>query len=139
LTLLLDTNVLSEMRKSAAGDRNFRRWSVSADRSAFHTSVLAVAELRRGAALKHRRHPTQGAMLDAWVDLILQEFAGRILNVDQRVAETWASLSVPDPLPAIDGLIAATAIVHGLTLVTRNERDFARIGVRLLNPWTAPA
>jgi predicted nucleic acid-binding protein len=139
VTHLLDTNVLSELRKDRRAHPNVWTWAESVDRSVLRTSVLVIAELQRGAELARRRDAAQARNLEAYVAIIRTDFAGRILPIDHLVADRWARLGVPDPLPAIDGLIAATALVHGLTLVTRNERDIARTGVRVLNPWLAPA
>ena len=136
MSLLLDTNVLSELRKGPHANANVQAWDAAALQDARYTSVVVIAELRKGARAKSRRDPHGGAALNRWIGRVLGLFAGRILPVDLQVAESWATLMVPNPRPPMDTLIAATALAHGLTLVTRNVRDFAGIGVALLDPWT---
>ena len=132
---LIDTNVLSEIRKGPRGDPGVVRWATGRDDEAW-LSVLTVGEIRRGIELKRRRDEIAAHHLDLWLEGLVTSFASRILPVDQRVAEVWARLNVPDPRPVVDGLIAATAAVHGLTLVTRNAKDFEGTGVELFNPFT---
>ena len=98
-------------------------------------SVLVVGEIRRGIENLRRKDSAQAQTLETWFDRIIVSFGGRILPVTQEIAETWGRLSVPDRLPTADGLLAATALVHNLILVTRNTRDVARTGVKLLNPF----
>ena len=100
-----------------------------------YTSALVVGELLRGLELRRMKDPAAAAALEQWVQRILESYRERILPVDQAVAERWARLGIPDRLPVFDGLIAATALVHDLTLVTRNVRDMARTGVRLFDPF----
>ena len=100
------------------------------------TSVLVLAEIRRGIELKRRTEPAQALVLDRWFAAMRTRLADRVLPVDETVADAWALLSVPDPLSLIDGLLAATAKVHGLTLVTRNVHDFERTGISLLDPFS---
>lgn len=135
MSWLLDTNVVSEIRKGKRGDPGVVRWASGRDDEAW-LSVLTVGEIRRGIELKRRRDEVAAHHLDLWLEGLATSFASRILPVDQRVAEVWARLNVPDPRPVVDGLIAATAAVHGLTLVTRNTRDFEDAGVELFNPFT---
>jgi predicted nucleic acid-binding protein len=135
---LLDTNVVSELRKVRAGkaDPNVARWADRVDAGELYLSVITVQELEIGVLLVERRDPVQGAMLRSWLnDHVLPAFAGRILPVDTVVALRSARLHVPDPHPVRDGLIAATALVHGMTVVTRNVEDFAGAGAKVLNPW----
>lgn len=135
---LLDTNVVSELRKVRAGksDKNVARWSDSVDATQLYLSVVTIQELEIGVLSAERRDTIQGALLRTWMDQnVLPAFDGRILEVDARVAICSAGLHVPDPKPFRDGLIAATALVHGLTVVTRNTSDFRTTGVELLNPW----
>jgi len=103
---------------------------------AIHTSWIVIAELRRGAALVRPRDRTQADALDAWIVEMLRLLEGRVLAVDQPVAEAWVRLMVPNPRSPLDALIAATAMAHGLTLVTRNVRHFADAGIDLLDPWS---
>ena len=135
---LLDTNVVSELRKVNAGkaDRGVKAWSGTVDAASMFLSAITVLELELGALLMERRDRKQGAVLRSWLDgQILTSFASRILVVDTPVAQNAAALQVPNPRPYRDALIAATALVHRLTVVTRNVRDFKSTGVSLLNPW----
>ena len=137
---LLDTNVISELRKVAEGKANARvtAWQADLDELACFVSVITLLELQIGVSRIERRDAAQGARLRAWLEQrVIPEFAGRILPVDQAVVLRCAQLHVPDPRPAHDALIAATALVHGLTVVTRNATDFAPMGVDWLNPWEA--
>jgi len=134
---LLDTCVLSELRKGKRADATVRAWFAQTPEEAHVVSVVVVGELRRGVELKRRRDPEAGAALDAWLHRTVAEFGDRILGIDALVADAWGRLGVPDPIPVSDGLIAATALVHDLVLVTRNTRDFQRTGARLLDPWEA--
>ncbi len=137
---LLDTNVLSELRKVRAGkaDAQVALWADSVDAADLYVSVISVQELEIGVLLAERRDPTQGALLRAWLNgHVLPAFVDRIVSVDTVVAQRSARLHVPDPRPVRDGLIAATALVHGMTVVTRNVADFEPTGVPILNPWDA--
>jgi predicted nucleic acid-binding protein len=138
---LLDTNVISELRKARAGkaDRNVAAWARAVPAGSLFLSAIVIQELEIGTLLAERRDPSAGAILRAWLDdHVLPAFAERILPVDTTVARRSAALHVPDPRPVRDGLIAATGLVHGMTVVTRNVADFAPTGVPLLNPWDEP-
>jgi toxin FitB len=135
VSFLVDTNVLSELRKRERGHPNLYAWTEATGWSALHTSWIAIAEIKRGVELIRRRDKPQGIVLQAWLTEILERLHDRILPVDRAVAEIWADLMVPNPRPPLDALIAATARAHGLTLVTRNVRDFENCGVALLDPW----
>jgi predicted nucleic acid-binding protein len=138
---LLDTNVISELRKARAGkaDRNVTTWVETVPAGSLFLSVIVIQELEIGVLLAERRDPKQGSFLRIWLDEhVLPAFAGRILSVDTAVARRSAGLHVPDPRPVRDGLIAATALVHAMTVVTRNIADFIATGVPLLNPWDDP-
>jgi predicted nucleic acid-binding protein len=137
---VLDTNVVSELRKIRLGraDSNVALWADSVDAVDLYVSAITVQELEIGVLLAERRDPAQGAMFRTWLDShVLPAFAGRILPVDTAVAMRSARLHVPDPRPVRDCLIAATALVHGMTVVTRNIVDFEASGVMLFNPWNA--
>ena len=135
---LLDTNVVSELRKVEVGtaDPRVKAWSETLDAEAAFLSVITILELEQGILLMERRDLRQGRMLRAWLEnRILPRFEGRILSVDLPVAQRCAALHVPDPQDDRDSLIAATALVHSMTVVTRNVSHFQRTGVSLLNPW----
>jgi hypothetical protein len=135
LSYLLDTNVLSELRKGAKANPHVRDWLRGVDDGALYISVLTVGEIRKGIENVRRRDRGAGARLESWLQDLLDEQADRILPVTSRVAQVWGQLNVPDPLPVIDSLLAATAHVHELTLVTRNTKDITRTGVSVLNPF----
>ena len=137
---LLDTNVISELRKAGDGraDAKVVAWLNSVDTATLYVSAVTVMELELGVLRIERRDPDQGALLRAWLDhRVLPEFAGRTLPVDKAVALRCAPLHVPNPRSERDAFIAATALSHGMTIATRNVADFAPTGVRLINPWTA--
>ena len=135
---LLDTNVVSELRKVRLGKAgsNVARWADQVDPAGLYLSVIVVQELEIGIRLAERRDPAQGRVFRTWMDSqVLPAFAGRILPVDTTIALRSAALHVPDPRPIRDALIAATALVHRMTVVTRHVADFAPTGVPVLNPW----
>ncbi len=132
---LLDTNVISETRRSRA-DAGVIAFLSAANSAGLYLSVLTLGELRRGVAAKRRSDRTARDQLSLWVDGIEANFADRLLSVDAQTARLWGELSASRSLPVVDTLIAATAINHGLTLVTRNIRDIESTGVRLVDPWT---
>jgi len=137
---VLDTNVVSEMRKAGAGKANpgVAAWARSVPAALMFLSAISLHELEHGVLLAERRDPAQGALLRRWLDSsVAASFADRILPVDERVARRAAALHVPDPAPFRDALIAATAQIHGMTVVTRNVSDFRRFaGLEVTNPWT---
>jgi len=136
---LLDTNVVSELRKVRTGraDPQVAAWAEGVAAASLFVSVITLHELELGVLLAERRDPAQGAILRTWLDSRVQPaFTGRILDVDEAVARRAARLHVPDPRPVRDALIAATAQVHGMTVVTRDADDFGPMDVSVLNPWT---
>jgi predicted nucleic acid-binding protein len=137
---LLDTNVISELRKRDRARSDVVAWAAQAEPSGFFLSTVTILELRYGALLVQRRDPRQGDMMLRWIlQDVLAGFAERILPVDVEVALRCAGLHVPDRRPDRDAMIGATALVHDLTLVTRNVRDFRPMGVRIFDPWQAEA
>jgi predicted nucleic acid-binding protein len=135
---VLDTNVVSELRKAKAGkaDRGVVSWASGVTPDALFVSVITILELETGVLLVQRRDPKQGALIRSWLDQhVLPAFSGRVLSVDTAVAQRCGALHVPDPRSERDALIAATAMVHNMTVVTRNVADFQATEVPLLNPW----
>lgn len=136
---VLDTNVVSELRKAKAGKAhpNVTAWAATVPPSSLYLSAITIVELETGVLLVERRDPAQGAILRAWMDShVLPAFAGRVLPIDSAVALQCARLHVPDPRAERDALIAACALVHGMTVVTRNVADFEPTRVPLLDPWS---
>ncbi|CAD0304680.1 MULTISPECIES: type II toxin-antitoxin system VapC family toxin [Xanthomonas] len=135
---VLDTNVLSELRKVRLGkaDANVTAWSESIDAADLFVSVITIMELELGVLSIERKDATQGAMLRSWLEQhVLPEFSGRTLPIDISVAQRCARLHIPDKRGERDALIAATALVHGMAVVTRNAADFQPTGVIIVNPW----
>lgn len=133
---LLDTNVISELRKASKTHQNVKKWAEPLPSASLYISAISVLELEIGILLIDRRDKEQGAILRAWMDShVLPAFSGRILAIDTAVAQRCATLHVPNPRSDRDALIAATALVHGLTVATRNVADFERTGVGMVNPW----
>ncbi len=138
MNYLLDTNVVSELRKIGDGraDANLVAWIAAEDAASFFISAITILELERGVPGVQRRDATQGARLRAWLDNhVRPAFAGRILPIDDEIATRCAHLHIPDRRNEVDALIAATALVHGLTVATRNVRDFEGAGVVVVDPW----
>jgi len=135
---LLDTNVISELRKFKSGkaNKNVIQWANSVSATTLYMSVITILELETGILLLERKDPTQGSILRSWLNShVLPTFSNRTLAVDTAVAQRCAQLHVPDPRSDRDALIAATAMVHDMTVVTRNVADFSETGVEILNPW----
>ncbi|MBV8925309.1 MAG: type II toxin-antitoxin system VapC family toxin [Bradyrhizobium sp.] len=133
---LLDTNVISELRRPDKADRNVIAWANALPAASFFLSAISILEIELGALMIARKDAAQGAQLRAWIDHhVLARFKGRVLAIDTAVARRCARLHVPDGRAERDALIAATALVHGLTVATRNVADFAPAGVALINPW----
>ncbi len=136
MSLLLDTNVLSEIRKKTP-NAAVAAWFATVRAQDLYLSVLVVGEIRQGIERLARRDPGQAKVFEAWLDHLLDSYADRIVPVTADIARIWGRINVPDPVPVVDGLLAATAIVHDWTLVTRNGADVSGTGVRLLNPFLA--
>lgn len=137
---LLDTNVISELRKAKSGkaDSNVVAWANGVSAARLYISVITILELETGVLLVERRDPSQGAVLRSWLNThVLPAFSERIIAVDTAIAQRCAKLHVPDPRSDRDAIIAATALVHGMTVVTRNTEDFVQTGAVLLNPWAS--
>lgn len=135
---MLDTNVVSELRKAGGGraDPRVVSWLSGQDAARFYISAVTLMELDLGVLLMERRDPVQGARLRVWMDdYVRPEFSERTVSVDAAVALRCARLHVPDPRPERDAFIAASALVHGMTIVTRNVADFEPMGAATINPW----
>lgn len=137
MSYLLDTNVISELRKGERADTNVRAWFGELDDEEIYLSVLTIGEIRRGVESVRRRDPDSAAALDSWLARLGEAHRDRILPVDRAIAEEWGRMNVPDPLPVVDGLLAATAKVAGLTFATRNVADVEGSGVELMDPFAA--
>lgn len=138
MSLLLDTNVVSELRKGSRANPRVRAWLEGIADEEIHLSVLVIGELRRGIELVRRRDVRQAIALERWLGRVVNDHADRILPVDHRVAEEWGRLSARRPASVVDTMMAATALVHGLILVTRNVRDVGWTGVSCVNPFENP-
>ncbi len=136
MSWLLDTNIVSELRKGERADERLVAWFATVDDGDLYTSVLVLGEIRRGIESIRRRDEPAGLALEQWLFRLATGFGERILPIDVRVADRWGELNVPDPVPAVDGLLAATALVHDMTLVTRNVKDVSSTGVRTFDPMT---
>jgi len=135
VSFLLDTNVVSEIRKQSP-DPGVASWFASVPADRLFLSVLVVGEIRQGIERLARRDQAQAEVFERWLSQLVDTYADRLVPITERVAQTWGRLNVPDPLPVVDGLMAATALVHDWTLVTRNASDIRSIGVRLLDPFS---
>jgi hypothetical protein len=135
VSFLLDTNVISEIRKGPRADPGVRAWFESASEEELHLSALVLGELRRGVERMRTKDPVSAEALHDWLTDVVSVHAARILPVTHEVAECWGRMGIEQPLPVIDALLGATARVHGLTVVTRNEKDLTRTGAVVLNPF----
>jgi predicted nucleic acid-binding protein len=136
---LVDTNVISEARKRSKGNRGVRAFFKQAikDETPLFISVVTVGELRRGVeSIRHRGDVRQANQLEKWLVALLTEYQDHILNIDHDIAQLWGRLRVPHPENALDKQIAATALIYELTIITRNDKDFVKTGVPVLNPFT---
>ena len=134
---ILDTNVVSELRKRSKADREVAEWASRKNAQQLFLSVMTVRELEYGVLQSARQDKQKAEVLGSWLESVLLRFEGRILEIDTAIARRCAALHVPDPKPERDAWIAATALVHDMTVVTRNTRDFSSTGAKLFNPWLA--
>lgn len=132
---LVDTNVISELRKGKRCDKAVAAWWSTVVPKEIFLSVLTIGEIRKGIESLRRRNPRSASTLESWLFRTMMHHSDRILAIELDIVQEWGRLNVPDPLPIVDGLIAATAKVRDLIVVTRNIADFARTGVKTLNPW----
>ena len=132
---LIDTNVVSELRKGKRANARVRQWFAAVDEGDLFISVLTLGEIRNGIERLRRRDPASAATLEAWLTQLTATMRDRILPITPSIADRWGRLGVPDPRPVIDSLLAATALVHDLTLVTRNVTDVEYSGAKLFNPF----
>lgn len=132
---LIDTNVVSELRKGKRANARVRQWFTAVDEGDLFISVLTLGEIRNGIERLRRRDPASAATLEAWLTQLTATMRDRILPITPSIADRWGRLGVPDPRPVIDSLLAATALVHDLTLVTRNVTDVEYSGAKLFNPF----
>ena len=135
MSCLIDTNVLSEVRKGSRCDPNVAQWWQSLEDKDLYLSVLVLGEIRKGIELVRPKDPTQAEAIERWLVAVTTAFEGRILPVDQAIADEWGRINAPNPVAILDGLLAATAKVKGLTLATRNVSDVESTGVSFVNPF----
>ena len=135
MSYLIDTNIISEVRKGTRCDTRVSAWYASIADEDIFLSTLILGEIRKGVELARLRNADKAAMLERWLHDVETAFEGRVLGIDNRVSDQWGRLGALRSLPVIDGLLAATALAYGLTLVTRNDRDVAGLGVKVLNPF----
>jgi predicted nucleic acid-binding protein len=134
MTYLLDTNVVSEIQRRRP-DQRVANWMENTDPATLHISVMTLGEIAKGVARLAKRDSTQAAVFQKWLDATRRQFVDRVIPVDSEIAEIWGRLNAKRPLPVIDGLLAATALVRKMIFVTRDTRDIADTGVRTINPW----
>jgi len=132
---LIDTNIISEVRKADRCDPKVSDWYASIGDDSLYLSVLVVGEIRKGIELARTKDPAQARALEKWLAAVIAAFGDRILPIDDAIAEEWGRMSAKRPVPTIDALLAATAAVHDMTLVTRNTSDVANLGARILDPF----
>jgi predicted nucleic acid-binding protein len=132
---LIDTNIISEVRKGARCDANVSAWYRSIDETDIFLSTLVLGEIRKGIELVRPKDRDKAMALERWLGQVEAAFAGRVFAIDDAISDQWGRMSALRPIPVIDGLLAATAVIRGLTLVTRNDRDIAGLGATVLNPF----
>jgi len=135
VSYLIDTNIISEVRKGSRCDAHVSAWYASIADEDIFLSTLVLGEIRKGVELARARDSGKAAALESWLQEVEAAFDGRVLGIDNAVSDQWGRMSAIRPVPAIDGLLAATALTHGLILATRNDRDVAGLGATVLNPF----
>jgi toxin FitB len=135
VSYLIDTNIISEIRKDTRCDRRVAAWYAAVAEDDLYLSVLVVGEIRKGVELVRRRDPAKAQVLKRWLGEIDAAFGDRILPIDRAVTDEWGRIGALRPVPVVDGLLAATAKVHRMTLVTRKDYDVAGLGAEVLNPF----
>ncbi len=135
MSYLIDTNIISEVRKGDQCDPHVSAWYASIADEDLFLSALVLGEIRKGVELARSRDPDKASALERWLGQVEDAFRTRVLGIDNAVADLWGRMSAIRPIPVIDGLLAATAAANDLTLVTRNDRDIAGLGVAVLNPF----
>ena len=135
MSYLIDTNIISEVRKGQRCNTHVAAWYASIADEELFLSTLVLGEIRKGVELARARDPAKAAALERWLRQVEAAFDGRVLGIDNAVSDQWGRMSAIRPIPVIDGLLAATAVSHGLTLVTRNDRYIAGVGAMVLNPF----
>lgn len=136
MSFLIDTNIISEVRKGTRCDAHVAAWYASLADEDLFLSTLVLGEIRRSIELARRRDPGKAEALEDWLRDVEAAFVGRVLGIDDAVSDQWGRMSAIRPVPAIDGLLAATALTHGLTLATRNDRHVVGLGAAVLNPFS---
>jgi hypothetical protein len=136
VNVLVDTNVVSELKRGRHANPRVLAWFSTVPKECVFTSVIVLGEVRRGIELVARRDKPQAEALERWYASVRARLENRVLVVDEPIMMVWSKISAPNMLPAYDGLIAATALVHGMTVVTRNALDYRRAGVDVINPWS---
>ena len=139
MNYLIDTNIISEVRKGERCDRHVAAWFASINDDDIYLSVLVLGEIRKGIERARRTDAAQARALEKWLSTIKESYGERILPIDQMVADEWGSMSAIRPLPSVDALLAATAKIHGMTLATRNVADVAGLGADVMNPFEPSA
>ena len=135
MSYLIDTNIISEVRKGARCNAHVSAWYASVSDEDIFLSTLVLGEIRKGIELARLRDSGKALTLERWLGEVEAAFNGRVLGIDNAVSDQWGRMSAIRPVPAIDGLLAATALTNGLTLVTRNDRDVAGLGATVFNPF----
>jgi predicted nucleic acid-binding protein len=138
MSFLIDTNIISEVRKGPRCDPAVAEWFEGVAEDDLYLSTLVLGEIRKGIEQVRPKSPDRADGLEVWLSALISGFSRRILPIDRATAEAWGRMSAVRTVPVIDGLMAATALVHDMTLVTRNEADVVGLGARVLNPFSAP-